>query len=131
MQEQGKVYSEAVATKGHGLGESHLYIFGSLLDYLASVPDAMDPIKTALRLYETWSLRVRAEHVKMCRVVKLYKEGNRKLIRVLGNGAEAQELRRLILPLLEGLEEWSFVQGRPPPGHMERLLSQWALEIVS
>ena len=40
MRDQGKAYNEAVATKGHGLGDSHLCVHGALLDYLANLQGA-------------------------------------------------------------------------------------------
>ena len=131
MQDQGKIYSEAVQQKGHGLSDPHLYIFGSLLDYLANLEAADNPIKLALKTYEEWSTTIRAEHIKMCRLVKLFKEENRKLIIVFGHGPEALELRKLILSTMSADDQLQYIQGRPPPGHMERMLSKWASDMVS
>ena len=131
MQEQGKVYSEAVQTKGHGLTDPHTYIFGALLDHLASADGAEEAVKQALTVYEQWSVSDRAENVKMCRLVKLYKEENRKIIIVFGSGPDALQLRKLILSTMKADTELQYIQGRPPPGHMERVLSKWASDMVA
>ena len=101
------------------------------MDHFSQQEGASPQIKEALSVYEAWPARTRAEHVRMCRVVRLYKEEQRKIVMAFGPGVEAQQLRGLILEVMQGQDEWVFAQGRPPPGHMERLLSQWASEIAS
>jgi hypothetical protein len=131
LAEQGRLYSEAVAQKGHGLGDPHLYIFGCLLDCLANLDQPKEEMKQALVAYESWEEQHRAETIRMCHLVKLYKQESKKLVLSFGPGPEAQELRKAIIQTMCEQKEWEFKQGRPPAGHMERLLSQWATDIVS
>ena len=69
--EQGRLYNEAVSTKGHGLGDPHLYIMDSIIDLLSKMDEAPQPLVAMLSTYAAWSVTQRSEHVRMCRVVKL------------------------------------------------------------
>ena len=80
--------------------------------------------------YSSTSVESRAELIRMARLANLFRMDQRKLMLAFGPGAEAQALRSRVMQVLAG-QKLDHKQGRPPAGHMERLLSQWVQDMVS
>jgi hypothetical protein len=127
---QGRRYAAAVAQPGHGLGSPWLYVFGALLDSLATLPGAESADSSNSQNYEKLSLTLRGEQIKLCKVAQVYRTSQVKLVLSFGVGPDAQALRNRILSRLSALEGFEHKPGRSPPTHMERVLSAWVEEMV-
>ena len=131
MKKQGKRYSIAVQTKGHGLGNPWLYVYGSLLNHLALGMGAETADSTHYTQYSKLALEEQAEIIKLCKVVDTYREDSSKIILSYGNGPEALALRKHVHAKLSALEGFVFRQGKAPASNMERVLQAWVQELVS
>ena len=131
MKKQGKRYSIAVQTKGHGLGNPWLYVYGSLLNHLALGIGAEASDSTHYSQYSKLALEERGEIIKLCKVVDTYREDSSKIVLSYGNGPEALALRKHVHTKLSALEGFVFRQGKAPASNMERVLQAWVQELVS
>jgi hypothetical protein len=130
---QGRRYNYMVQTPGHGLGSPHLYVFGSLLMTIVSLN--LNPAdKTLQSDYEAMTMDQRSDVIRLCKLAKLFQPDQRKLALTFGNGPMGQRYKDRVLEVLLGSgrrEGWVYRPGRPPSGHMERLLGGWLAEIAS
>ena len=131
MKKQGKRYSIAVQTKGHGLGNPWLYVYGSLLNHLALGMGAETADFTHYTQYSKLALEERGEIIKLCKVVDTYREDSSKILLSYGNGPEALALRKHVHCKLSALEGFVFRQGKAPASNMERVLQAWVQDLVS
>ena len=131
MKKQGKRYSIAVQTKGHGLGNPWLYVYGSLLNQLALGLGAEAADSTHYTQYSKLTLEERGEIIKLCKVVDIYRADSSKILMSYGNGPEALALRKHVHGKLSALDDFEFRQGKAPAGNMERVLQSWVQELVS
>ena len=128
---QGRRYASAVALPGHGLGSPWLYVFGALLDSLATLPGAENVDSSNSQMYEKLNLLQRGEMIKLCKVAQVYKTSQVKLALAFGPGPDAQALRSRVLLRLSALEGFEHRQGKSPATHMERVLSAWVEAMVA
>ena len=128
---QGRRYAAAVASPGHGLGSPWLYVFGALLDSLATLPGAESVDSSNSQNYEKLLLSQRGELVKLCKVAQVYKTSQVKIVMAFGPGPDALELRSRVLLRLSALDGFEHKQGKSPATHMERVLSAWVEAMVS
>ena len=131
MKKQGKRFSIAVQTKGHGLGNPWLYVYGSLLNHLALGLGAATADSTHYTQYSKLALEERGEIIKLCKVVDTYRDDTSKILLSYGNGPDALALRKHVHSKLLGLENFEFRQGKAPASNMERVLQAWVQELVS
>ena len=131
MSLQGKRYGIAVQEKGHGLDAPHLYIMGSLLDSLATLNSADMELKAMLDKYESLTTIQRNEWARMCRLVKLYEESQRKIVLSFGSGVEALEVRCKVLTCLDRLEGAVRKTGKAPAANLERQLGDFLKGIMA
>ena len=130
MKKQGKRFSIAVQTKGHGLGNPWLYVYGSLLNYLALGQGAETADSTHYTQYSKLALEERGEIIKLCKVVDTYREDTSKIVLSYGNGPDALALRKHVHCKLSALENFVFRQGKAPASNMERVLQAWVQDLV-
>ena len=128
---QGRRYAHAVQEDGHGLGPPYLYAFGALVHWILEQSFAENADSQNWQQYSGMLISQRLEVVRMCKLAKLFRSDQRKLVLAFGSGGEAQMLRRRILDVLCKIPNVEYKQGRPPAGHMERVLSQWVQELVA
>ena len=133
MTEQNTLYQENTkGKKGHDLGPPHIWTFGGLLSELVKKGPGVG-LRTAGQLtecmdkYEAMGWEEKCDFVKFCRVSKVYKEDQRRL--VISFGQEGGPARG---PILQALQETGWVRkhGRAPPGYMEREVQEW-LELLT
>ena len=131
MSLQGKRYGIAVQEKGHGLDSPHLYIMGALLDCLATENSSDLELKNMLDKYESMSTILRNEWARMCRLVKLYDESQRKIVLSFGSGAEALEVRCKVLAYLDKIDGAVRKTGKAPAANLERQLGDFLKGIMT
>jgi hypothetical protein len=129
---QGQRYQTATATKGHGLGPPHLFCFAGVLGGLSkSIQDesAAEAFSQALETFTSLNQYAKNDIARFCRIVKMYRAAQKKLVISFGPGAEAQSVRSKIIAALAQDDRWEMKVGRAPSGYMERELGQW-LEVL-
>ncbi len=107
------------------------YVAAGVIGGLSLMEDAPPVFKIMLEEYAQMDLQERFELVRFCRVVKVFKESQRRLIISFGGSPKALEMRNHVIGFLKGREAWDFKMGRPPAGHMERELGLWLKEFLS
>ena len=125
MSLQGKRYGISVQEKGHGLDSPHLYIMGAMLDCMATQNSSDLELKTMLEKYEAMNTIQRNEWARMCRLVKIYEESQRKVVLSFGTGAEALEVRCKVLACLDKIEGAVRKTGKAPAANLERQLGDF------
>ena len=131
MSRQGKRYGIAVQERGHGLDSPHLYIMGALLECLATENISYVELKAMLDKYESMSTVLRNEWARMCRLVKLYDESQRKIVLSFGCGAEALEVRCKVLTYLDKIDGAVRKTGKAPAANLERQLGDFLKGIMA
>ena len=124
---QGKRYQLTVSKKGHGLGPPFLYVFGTLLEWVARQGNE---VKDIYSTYASLDLSQRNELIRLCRLSKMYNQETRKLVITFGVGHEAQQLRALVNPVLKKIPECTLKIGKPPQGYMQRELGAWLQHLM-
>ena len=99
-----------------------------MLHSLANLPGSSEADHQFYKYYSLLSLVQRGEVIKICKVAKVFKQSDQKLVFAWGCSAEAKILR---LWTIEQEIGWQLKQGRSPAGFMERELSSWATELMS
>ena len=128
--QQGKRYARATEEGGHGLGPPHIYVFAAVLTFLAESASAIDVDRQNLENWKQLNIEQRCELIKLCKVAKLFDQTQRKAVFAFGPGPEAAALRSQVLTRLKAEEGFQFKVGKPPPGNLERQLSQFLDSIV-
>jgi hypothetical protein len=134
MKEQGKIYNDMVKDDPqHSNGPPHTYQFMALITALKNRGESTGAknhttlISIAAK-FEAWGLEQRAEAVKVCRLARAYDQKIKKLFVVLGTEFTPEEQKCI----WDALTQTGAVRkyGRPPPGAMERELSQWIKDLL-
>lgn len=125
MKEQTKHYSELDQEAKNKNGPPHLLAFVGLLEGLISRGDAVGQANAvAIKRYheqvQAMEWEELAEQVRMCRAMKTFKEGQKKLLLEVSRTPIRKEL---LLALRQ--VNFNHKQGRPPPTFMERELAEW------
>ena len=111
---------------GFGFGPPHLYIFAAMLTSMSEMEGVLaSPLVGLLKKYSEMPTNDRSDIIKLCRVVKMYKEGERKVVFSFGTTPLDVELQMASHALPPSLETWSVKVGRAPASHMERELGDW------
>ena len=131
MSLQGRRYGIAVREKGHGLDSPHLYIMGALIDSLATQHNADPDMTSMLEKYEAMNTVQKNEWARMCRLVKLYEESQRKIVLSFGSGVEALAVRSKVLGYLEMIEGSVRKTGKAPAANLERQLGEFLKGIMA
>ena len=129
MRVQGRRYSHAVQNSGHGLAAPHLYIFGALLDAIAS-HTGEEQDRQHNEQYKGMQVEQRAQVIRLCKVAKVFRAEELKVAMAFGSGAEAQACKLRVLSVLGKLAGWSYKIGKPPAGYMERTLASYLEDLV-
>ena len=129
MRVQGRRYAHAVQNTGHGLAAPHLYVFGALLDAIAT-HTGEEQDRQHNEQYKNMQVEERAQVIRLCKVAKVFRAEEMKVAMAFGSGAEAQACKLRILSVLGKLTGWSYKIGKPPPGHMERTLASYLEDLV-
>ena len=129
MRVQGRRYSHAVQSTGHGLAAPHLYIFGALLDSIAT-HTGEEQDRQHRDQYNNMATDQRGQIIRLCKVAKLFRAEEMKVALAFGSGAEAQSCKRRVLEVLGKITGWSYKVGKPPTGYMEKTLASYLEELV-
>ena len=77
MTAQGRRYSHAVQSAGHGLAAPHLYIFGSLLDAIATLTGE-EQDRQHNEQYKAMKVEERAQVIRLCKTAKIFRAEEQK-----------------------------------------------------
>jgi hypothetical protein len=132
MKEQGKIYMVKDDPQ-HSNGPPHTYQFMALITALKNRGESTGAKNHTTLIsiagkFEAWGLEQRAEAVKVCRLARAYDQKIKKLFVVLGTEFTPEEQKCI----WDALTQTGAVRkyGRPPPGAMERELSQWIKDLL-
>ena len=90
-----------------------------------------EAVKQVYTNYKSLGIEARAELIKLAKCAKMYAPEQKKLALTFGVGAEAQQLRSLVISLIKGIDQASYKVGKPPAGYMERDLADWLQHMSS
>ena len=129
MTAQGRRYSHAVQSAGHGLAAPHLYIFGSLLDAIATLTGE-EQDRQNNEQYTAMKVEDRAQVIRLCKTAKIFRAEEKKVALAFGSGVAAQACKVRVLAVLGKQKDWSYKIGKPPAGYMERTLASYLEDLV-